>query len=97
MMGKVGFDVDGKYLPAASLALYQTATMILMELAREKRGDGAWFGKLRRDIELAIKNMDMKGMPFEAEPPAVEASLAAIAAVFDRITFGGQMHDPALD
>lgn len=86
-MGKIHFESDGKNLPAISLAFYQSATIILRELAQTK-GNGPWFELLKEEIKASMKGGLPEGIPADDEAAFIKAGLDAVDLVFDRIKFG---------
>ena len=81
------FDFDPNHSNEVALALYQSATIILKELA-EERGDGPWIKELKENLKNQFKNAGFPDhVPLDRQPAITEDALAAIDAVFDRVKF----------
>ena len=86
MGGKVHFEADVEHLPAIAMAYYQSATMILRDLAME-RGNGPWVEAIREEIRLSMKNALPEGIHPDKEADFNKAALDAVDSVFNRITW----------
>lgn len=94
-MAKIDLGHSGKYRDTVvtMMCLYQSATIILRELARE-RGDGPWFEALREEIRATIKDAVPAETKSGDEAAAVLAGMTAVDAVFDCIASSEQIPIP---
>lgn len=85
-MAQIKFETDGENMPAVALAFYQSATIALRHMAKEK-GNGPWYEALREEVKLSMKNGIPTGVHPDKEASFIKAALAAVDSVFDRIVW----------
>ena len=88
-MSKTGLELDTDNLPMQAFAAWNTAGIILNELAKI-RGPGPWKDELKASILEAYTDMSDSGNASELgidKVAAEKSARAVIESIFDRVAF----------
>jgi hypothetical protein len=84
-------ESESDNLAAVAMASLETATTLLVELARE-RGKGEWIGQLKSSLRSQIACGVPDHISPEKQSSFVAAALATIDLVFERIVFASDVN-----